>query len=409
MKLLFVHQNFGAFGGAEAYLELAGKGLTEAGHQVGLVYESKTGHNEAAWQDLFAHSFSLNPTAGPQSLSPILRKFSPDLFFIHNWTNLDFLQQILDSGVPAVRMVHDHSSYCLRTYKYNYFSRKICTRAASAYCVFPCLGPLQRDRSTALGIRWASYFNKLREIELNRGCAAVLVYSEYQKAELTRNGFEPAKIFIQQLLREANPQDLISSFSKENLILFAGQLIRGKGVDALLRALVQVRVPFRCVILGDGSHRAACQRLSARLGLSQCVRFLGYVPPGQSEQYYLRASVFAMSSLWPEPFGMAGPEAMRYGVPVVAFDAGAISEWLHDGKNGFLVPWNDTRSYARALERLLTDKTLARQMGLWAQSYVRRFDVSRQMPSLERLLTQFSRKTHLAKPPAEKVANPVSL
>ena len=45
-----------------------------------------------------------------------------------------------------------------------------------------------------------------------------------------------------------------------------------------------------------------------------------------------------MPSLWPEPFGLVGPEANRHGVPVVAFATGGIPEWLHDGVNGCLAP-----------------------------------------------------------------------
>jgi glycosyltransferase involved in cell wall biosynthesis len=68
-------------------------------------------------------------------------------------------------------------------------------------------------------------------------------------------------------------------------------------------------------------------------------------------------------SVWPEPMGLAGIEAMRFGLPVVAFDAGGISDWLTDGENGFLVPWMDTHLFARRIDELLADKQMARAMG----------------------------------------------
>jgi glycosyltransferase involved in cell wall biosynthesis len=61
--------------------------------------------------------------------------------------------------------------------------------------------------------------------------------------------------------------------------------------------------------------------------------------------------------------GLVGLEAMRNGLPVVAFDAGGIREWLRDGENGFLIPWMDTSLYARMIDILLADKELARAMG----------------------------------------------
>ena len=57
----------------------------------------------------------------------------------------------------------------------------------------------------------------------------------------------------------------MSSLSERNRIVYAGQLIRGKGVDLLLEALAHVRVPFECFIFGDGNHRAYCQERSRKL------------------------------------------------------------------------------------------------------------------------------------------------
>src|SRR5262249_18349401 len=143
-----------------------------------------------------------------------------------------------------------------------------------------------------------------------------------------------------------------SSFSPRNLLVYAGQVIRGKGVDVLLESLAQLQAPFQCVILGDGSHRPFCQALCAELGLANRVSFKGYVPPEEMPIYYSEASAAVMSSVWPEPFGAVGLEAMRYGLPVVAFDVGGIGEWLVDGQNGFLVPRMDRAQFAARLAQL---------------------------------------------------------
>ena len=131
----------------------------------------------------------------------------------------------------------------------------------------------------------------------------------------------------------------------------------------LLESLARVTVPFECLILGDGSQRTECERLSVRLGLGDRVHFAGFVPQARIAGLYRDASLAVMSSLWPEPFGATGLEAMRCGLPVVAFDAGGISEWLLDGVNGFLIPWMDRAAFARQVDALLLDKALARQLG----------------------------------------------
>src|SRR5258706_15254562 len=107
----------------------------------------------------------------------------------------------------------------------------------------------------------------------------MIVATEYMKDELLRNGFDPRRIEIHAPGPHATGDPPASSFSNRNRIVYSGQLIRGKGVDVLLEALAQVRVPFECVILGDGSHRPVCEALSRKLGLNDRVRFAGYLPP----------------------------------------------------------------------------------------------------------------------------------
>lgn len=385
MNLLFVHQNLGDFGGAETFVQLTGSELHARGHTTALLYAERTGRNEAHWRETFGPCFSLRAAAPITMLYEAIELVRPDLIFVNNWEDLDTLDALLSCGIPVARMVHDHSLYCMRGYKYNVFTRHICTRGASPYCVFPCLATVGRNRDGGFPLKWVSYSEKMRELRLNKRCVALLVYSEYQKKELLQNGFQPGRVHLTMPMRMRNPENLRTNYGDRNLVLFAGQIIRGKGVDALLRALAQVRRPFECIILGEGNHRPKCERLSRSLGLAHKVTFKGYVPPSELRQFYLEATVFTVSSLWPEPFGMAGPEAMRYGLPVVAFDAGAIGEWLKDRETGFLVPWNDTSEFASRVETLLGNKDLARELGGRAMRWVQRYDAGHQIDQLEQL------------------------
>jgi glycosyltransferase involved in cell wall biosynthesis len=362
MKILFVHQYCGAMGGAETDILLGAGSLKNRGHAVALLYSSHTGRSEAAWQEAFCEFYSLGH-APLEKVRTTLSAFRPDVIYFHSLLDLVVLKALLDSETPVVRRVHDHRMYCMRGAKYNYFTRAVCHRPASWRCVIPCLGSIGRNPDGLVPFKWVSYQTKKREIELNRHCDCLLVYSEYQKEELARNGFDPAKIEVRLPVHDSGGAAPESSLDERNLVLFVGQVIRGKGVDLLLRALAKVRVPFQAGILGDGNHRPYCERLCARLGLGDRVKFHGFVARDELSQFYQQASLLAVSSVWPEPFGLIGREAMTHALPVVAFDAGGIREWLFDGENGFLVPWKDTACFAARIEQLLSDKNLARQMG----------------------------------------------
>ena len=374
MKLLYIHECFGAQGGAEANVLLTARAFQQRGHTVGLAHGPGTGRGEADWAATFTRRYPIT------ELATAVADFQPDALYVHNASNA---AAVLATGRPVVQMVHDHNLYCLRTYKYHYFSRQVCHRACSLYCVFPCGASLARRHGPGFPIRWVSYWAKRRELALHRRFTRLLVASDYMKSELLRNDFPVDRIETHPLPL-THPPTGTSTFSDRNLILFTGQILRGKGVDVLLESLALLRTPFECIILGDGSHRAECEQLSARLGLTDRVHFRGFVPQAELPAYFREATVSVMSSVWPEPFGMSGVEALAQGIPVVAFDVGGIRQWLDDGRSGFVVPWMDRPAFAAKIETLLRDKALARRLGeTGRQQVTERFDLDRYIASLE--------------------------
>jgi glycosyltransferase involved in cell wall biosynthesis len=160
-----------------------------------------------------------------------------------------------------------------------------------------------------------------------------------------------------------------------------------------------MRAPFECLIFGDGNHRGYCEELSRRLGLSDRVRFQGYVAPAELQKYYEDASLAVVSSVWPEPFGAVGLEAMRHGLPVVAFAAGGINEWLFDGQNGFLVPWMDRAQFAERVGQLLEDKMLGRQMGARGRQLLRdKFNFDQYISGLEDMFSRITNQSTKREP-----------
>lgn len=384
VKLLYVHERFGALAGAEANAFITAGELANRGHTIGILHGPPTGKNEAGWNAVFAHRFPLGPRDNAAATHAALAAFNPDAIYVHKMADLSVIAALVASGRPLVRMVHDHDIYCMRSYKYNYFTRRICTRPATPYCIFPCLAAVTANRGGGFPLKLVSYAAKQREIALNRQFRRMVVVTTYMRDELLQNGFDPARIEIHAPVPRMGDPNLRSTFSDRNLILYAGQIIRGKGVDVLLRALALVGGPFECVILGDGNHRAACEKLATQLGVQDRVHFKGFVPQEELKAYYRECSVVALSSVWPEPIATIGLEVMRYALPVVAFDAGGIKDWLIDGQNGFLIPWMDVPQFAARIEQLLRDKPLARQLGENGLKFVsERYDFDQYIRDLE--------------------------
>jgi len=83
---------------------------------------------------------------------------------------------------------------------------------------------------------------------------------------------------------------------------------------------------------------------------------------------------------------------MRYALPVVAFDAGGIKDWLIDAHNGYLVPWMDRDAFARRTDELLNNKPHARQLGENGLQLVsERYDFDGYIKDLESLFAEVAR------------------
>lgn len=141
-----------------------------------------------------------------------------------------------------------------------------------------------------------------------------------------------------------------------------GRLSAIKGQEIAIRAcgqLIRQGVPARLCFAGDtpGSPmRQKLEALIAALGLQEHVEWLGV----QQDVPALIASMdlIAVPSIYPESYGRAVTEAQAVGRPVVASRIGALVELIEDGATGLLVPPNDFRALAQALERLIRDGAL---------------------------------------------------
>lgn len=107
-----------------------------------------------------------------------------------------------------------------------------------------------------------------------------------------------------------------------------------------------------------------------RLGLSDRVRFLGFVDDADLPALYSLASAFAFPS-WYEGFGVPLLEAMACGTPVVAADNSSLPEVV--GNAGLLVNAGDTEALASALAHLLSNEELQAVLKTEGQARARRF------------------------------------
>ena len=136
-------------------------------------------------------------------------------------------------------------------------------------------------------------------------------------------------------------------------LLAVGLLTERKRFDVLLESFAkasQTLPAMQLVVVGDGPDRAALERQSHGLGISEAVRFVGLeTREGVLKWFQWADAVVSTSSH--ESFGLSIAEALASGLPVVTTASGG-PEALVDADIGRVVPVDDVPSLAQALASL---------------------------------------------------------
>jgi len=364
MNILMVNEKGWFFGGVEQLVNDVSTGLAERGHRVTLLSTEARPQGRDELSAPFAAASCLDPEVSidtwKRRVKSMIEEHEIDVAYIHRLSSAPAIDAILDH-CPVVRYVHDHDLYCPRRHKYFPLSTRICNRPMGASCaVYGCLltpnGPWP-------GVPWLINLPaKRRELQFNQRLPKLCVGSQWMCDMMVTNGFTEEQVEVLPPIPKGLEQEP-SSVETDPVILFVGQVIRGKGIDLLLRALTEVRQPYRALIVGTGNHMETCVELARKLKLGGQVSFLGWVPHDRISDYFQRARLVAVPSRWPEPFGMVGLEAMWASRPVVGFAVGGIPDWLADGESGFAIAEQDWKLYGQALDQLLADPEMATRMG----------------------------------------------
>jgi len=162
----------------------------------------------------------------------------------------------------------------------------------------------------------------------------------------------------------------------EPVILYVGHLSPRKGLQYLLRAAPKVIAKFpkaTFVFLGGTPKfvkRTDYQKiwidLAANLGISRNIIFAGEVRHRNAVNFYAASDAFVFPTLY-EGLAKALLEAMACGLPVVATNVGGNPDVITHGETGLLIEPDNVDQLADALIKVLSEPSLARDMGLRAR------------------------------------------
>lgn len=332
--------------------------LGKAGHDVALAYHDE--HPSLVECPVFRVREALPMPERQAALEKAVATFQPDVLYCHSIKVMPSLPG-LSERFPLASFYHDQSIFCSGGDR---CSRdwEPCHRPHGWSCllwhaVIGCGGkhPINNWR------RWKAIDARMLAWKLPR--SRVQVASRFMQRGLEENGFPVDRLDLVPLCAEPPPADA-SIATEPGLLLVPGRMVKSKGIDLAIRAVAQLQdLPCRLVVAGDGPQRAALEQLTRDLGVTPRVTFTGEILPTELASWYARASVILFPVLRPEPFGLIGVEALAYGKPIVAFDGGAVDEWLWPGETGIKVEERTPEAFALALRELVRDPQRCAAMG----------------------------------------------
>jgi glycosyltransferase involved in cell wall biosynthesis len=155
------------------------------------------------------------------------------------------------------------------------------------------------------------------------------------------------------------------------LVVAVGRLVEKKGYPYLLEAARILKgrgVEFELRLIGGGPDEAALRRQLAELDVGDRVRLDGAMPQEALLPILSRADVFVLPCVRAADGDQDGipvslMEAMAYEIACVSTTVSGVPELITSGTEGLLVPEKDPGALAAALERLLRDRDLRRELG----------------------------------------------
>ncbi len=328
-------------------VELCGVGLPEAEPNLPIKLTNLASPDSAIWKRLWSIRTNFQKTRGAK----------PDAINLHFALYSFPILDLLPKGVPITFNFHGPWAYESQ--------EEVLERKLSVWLKAKLIEQRTYNRCDRLIVLSKAFGNILHE--------------QYQvpwnKIHIIPGGVDITQFQPNLSLHEARAK---LDWPQDRPILFtARRLVNRVGVDKLLSALaiIKPRIPdVLLAIAGRGPQQATLQQQATELGLSNHVKFLGFLPDDLLPVAYQAADLSVMPSQSFEGFGLAIVESLACGTPVVCTPVGGMPEILEPFSPDLITSSIEVPAIAEKLEQVLLGKVPVPTQQACRQYAVANFD-----------------------------------
>jgi 1,2-diacylglycerol 3-alpha-glucosyltransferase len=379
MKILIASDlHYPTINGVATFSRNLARGLAARGHEVLVIAPSQTNKKFKEIDDnhvvirtasvpfLPYQNFRISPTPG-REVKKIIQEFEPDVIHIQMlmWIGQAAMKYGNKAGIPIVTTNHAMPENLMDN--------------------ILILAPIARPINYMLTQYGARFHSKADYVTLPTQ-SAIDMFKATDKVkvpmEAVSNGidltrFSPGRPGAALYDRFNLPKDI-------PIVTFVGRLDAEKHVYVLINAFKRLleAQPAHLLIIGDGQEAINLKEQAHELGIFDHITFTGRVSEEDKEALLKVGTVFAMPSPM-ELQSIATLEAMASGQPIVAVDAGALSELCQEDRNGYLFPLDNDEKLAEALVKVLGDLSQWKRMSKESLAIAKTHDLNTTLSRFE--------------------------
>ncbi len=246
-------------------------------------------------------------------------------------------------------------------------------RSITAKKKVPMILTLQEgDSEEHLTYKWFGLIGLSWKMALRRTDVLTAI-SNFLLNRASRNGFKGKSFLVpngvdlkiyQKPIEESVQDDLKNKLGKKEGDIFlvtVSRLTHKNATDDVITSLVSLPKNIKFIIIGKGEEGPRLQKLANALGVTDRVKFVGFIPYEQIPEYHSICDIFIRPSR-SEGFGNAFIEAMAAGLPVIATPVGGIVDFIDDKETGLFCPPNSPQGVSSAVMTLLGDNSLRERL-----------------------------------------------
>ena len=328
-------------------------------------------------QKVIQKQYQIKYTKKNKQIDKILDKVKPDIihtnslngFSFHIWKyfsvrNIPIVHTLRDYSICSPRGINEDSSKQSFPYKVflNYYGYRNKQNSRWVSCV---TAPSDYTLNNIIG---KGYFKTSERI-----CVPNAIPIDFEKTK-------------------ALISDKINRKCDIKRVLFAGRLLKIKGIELLLDAFSLIdNDDFRLIVCGEGD---LTDLVKQRSKLDKRICYKGMLTNRELENEYMLADLVVFPSLWDEPFGRIIIEANCYGTAVLASDKGGIPEIMHNLGGGEMLTEYSAEYLAKKIQNLITNPNHDYYDNILKN--IQKYSINTQINNFSKIYTETIHKDSLA-------------